>query len=277
MVDQSPEHTREIWQLIGVDSDGEVSYEPPPEPPVTLPKIWPASVLAGLIQDYTYWEGRGISEATVAPFGGGVATRFQMADRWVIPQYNEDGEIIGFSGRCLRKLSDADRKRMHRPKWKHLSPSSSFVWGGLDEVHETRRAILCESIGDVLALREHGVPEGLCLFGTNMSQALLGFLISANPEQIIVSTNLDQPKVRNGRTIWAGQESAARIQRTLLSFFDESKVSVVHPPVAEGVKDWGDCSAEQIGAAFLAQPETEPTVAAEDTPSAEPPEDLFAL
>jgi hypothetical protein len=251
-VDQSPEHTRAIWQLVGTGADENAPLETPPEPRITLPRTWPATVLDRLIRDYSYWEGRGISATTVEPFRGGVATTGQLASRWVFPMFDENDDIIGFSARALKPGMQV--------KWKHLNPSSTFLWGGLDEIRETRRAILCESIGDVLALREHGVPESLCLFGLNMSQAVLGFLISANPEVLVISTNRDADPAK-------GQRAAQRIRTTLCAFFDEDRVSVVHPPA--GSKDWGECGAEQIQVAFLT-----PAATPEDAPPEESaPED----
>lgn len=250
-VDNSPEHSRAIYALLGTDGSGHVGSltgAPEPEPTVEMERVWPAELLDRLIRDHSYWEGRGISEATVAPFRGGVATSAQMADRYVLPQFNEHGEIIGFSGRCLRTMSDADRKRFNRPKWKHLSSSSRFVWGGLDEIEDCRRAVLVESIGDSLALREHGVPESAVLFGTALSQALLGWLIAADPQEIIVSTNLDTPKLINGVMRRPGQDAAIRIHRALTQFFSAEAVRIVHPP--QGVKDWNEATAGQIGEAF---------------------------
>ncbi len=245
VVDSSPEHRKAIWQLIGTDSDG-IADTVEPEPRIELPRVYSASLLDNLVKDYSYWEKRGIAAETVEPFRGGIATQFQMADRWVFPQFNLAGEIIGFSGRCLRKMTSAERKQWKRPKWKHLSASSTFIWGGLDDIAD--RVVLVESIGDSLALRQHGVPETLCLFGTTLSQPVLGWLIAHNPRQIIVSTNLDDEKMIGNRLGRPGQEAAERIKRALLRFFDESVVSILHPQ--EGLKDWGEADAAQIQAAF---------------------------
>ncbi len=252
VIDSSPEHTRAIWHLVGVGGTGDAPIDtaPPPEPEmVEPPRVWEADLLPRLVKDHSYWASRGISEETVAPFGGGVATNATFKDRYVFPQFNEDGEIIGFSGRCLRKMTDAERKQFKRQKWKHLSPSSRFIWGGLAAVEDYRRAILVESIGDSLALAEHGVPESLCLFGTNLSEALLAHLISVNPLSIVISTNLDEPKLMSGRMVRPGQAAAIRIKRTLDAFFDEGVAVIVHPPAP--LKDWGESDRETIAATFL--------------------------
>ncbi len=248
-VDDSPEHRKHIWALVGIGGSGEdpdAMYQTSEEPRIELPKIYPPSVLDRLVKDYSYWESRGIHEETIAPFGGGIATQFQMIDRWVLPQYDDEGNIIGFSGRCLRKMSDEDRKKFHRPKWKHLSPSSMFVWGGIDEVEETREAYLVESIGDSAKMRQSGISQNLCLFGTALSDRLLGRLISLNPRKIRICTNRDKGKMMNGVLKYPGQEAAVRIHRKLSAFFDEDVLSINHPPELSDAKDFGLMTEVQI-------------------------------
>lgn len=239
-VDRSDSHYSRIHALAGINADPSAVSPLPPEPKLEVDTVWPASILERLVKDTSYWNGRGISDATLAPFRGGVAMTGQLANRYVFPVFSENGDIIGFNGRRI------DGK--HDKPWKLLGPSSRFLWGGLEEIEAAGRAILVESIGDSLMLREHGVPESICLFGTNMSQTVVGHLITINPSSIIVSTNLDIEKIVNGRLKRPGQEAALRIKRTLDAFFDDGVVSILHP---EGAKDWGASSSAQIHAAFL--------------------------
>lgn len=246
-VNRTGEHYSRIYALAGVNSTGEAAYQPPPEEPLELPATWPLSILDRLIKDPSYWEGRGISAATLEPFRGGVATAGQLANRYVFPVFNDRDEIIGFDGRWVLKTPPPPPPGKTKGKtWKILGESRSFLWGGLDDINE--RVVLVESIGDSLKLREHGVPETVCLFGTHMSETILGFLVGRNPRQIIISTNLDDEKAMGGRVGRPGQEAAARIAKTLSTFFDEGVVSIMHP--TEGVKDWGVASREQIRVAF---------------------------
>jgi hypothetical protein len=226
-------HRSRIWALAGDGSkgDGEAPVERAKQ--LSLPRTYPIGTLERLTKDYSYWESRKISAATVKPFKGGVASIGQMHDRWVFPQFNEQDEVIGFSGRCLRKMSKEDRKKFNRPAWKHLTPSSQFVWGGVEEIDECGRAILVESIGDSLALRECGVPETLCLFGTNLSELVLGKLIALNPREIVIATNNDADH-HTGKNV--GALFAAKIEKVLLSFFDRRSVRVSLPV---GQKDFG--------------------------------------
>jgi hypothetical protein len=227
---EGEDHRKRIWALAGDGSpdgaaSGYVCQNVTPQ--IEIERTWPASCLDRLIPDYTYWAGRGISEATLKPFKGGVAADGQMKNRFVFPVFNSHGDIIGFDGRRIDGKPEM--------KWKIIGPSRKFLWGGLEEVEETGRAILVESIGDSLILREHGVPETICLFGTVMSQAVLAHLIAVNPSLIVVATNRDEKHT-------VGQDAAERIAKVLRTFFDEDRVKLALPPA----KDFGESTAEQI-------------------------------
>lgn len=240
------EHNRLIYSIAGNgEGSSDVEFEAPAERQMELPKTWPVDVLDKLIHDHSYWAGRGVSEGTVAPFRGGVATSAQMKGRYVFPMFDplNDDKLIGFSGRLTAPNPDP-------PSWKHIGSKSLFLWGGMDECESSHRVILVESIGDALALMENGVKDVLCLFGVSMSQVLLAKVIALNPSSIIISTNRDVSK----RGHHAGQEGAAKIARTLSKFFDESVIQTVYPPDREGLKDWGKATPEEIKAAFVDKP-----------------------
>jgi hypothetical protein len=225
-------HNRAIWELAG-DESSEPAFDAVQLPTLELDRVWDVSLLDGLVKDYSYWEGRGISRETIEPFRGGVATKGQLDGRWVIPifNYQNDEQIIGFTGRAL--------KPGMLPKYKHLGKVSRWVWGGLEDIQSSRRAILVESPADVLFLREHGVYDVICLFGVNLSQNVLGFLIAADPEQIIVSTNNDS-KHR------VGQMAAEKIKKSLDLFFSPETIEIILPPA----KDWADSLPERIRDTF---------------------------
>ncbi len=216
-VNQDDSHRQAIWRLAGdgTSSSTDSLYTPPEEQPqIELARTWDPAVLDRLVKDYSYWAGRGISEATIAHFRGGVATDGQMKDRWVIPIFNDDGLIIGFTGRALHDWM--------KPKWRNLGKVSSWVLGDLDEIESCGVAVLVESRGCLLSLREHGVPYVLDLFGVNISQAVVGALIAANPKRILVATNNDTKHN-------VGQTAAAKIATTLRKFFDEDIVEIALP------------------------------------------------
>lgn len=230
-VDNSPEHSKAIWKLIGLGTSGEydpdLMYRESVEPPVEIPQTWSLSVLDRLIKDHSYWEGRGISAEIMEEFRGGVATEGKMKGRYVIPIIGPNDRIIGFNGRRLDK-----EKAM---KWKILGSSSKFLWGGIDAVESSRRVVLVESMGDAFALMQNGVADVIVLFGVNISQVVLGFLISANVSRIIVATNND-----TAHTV--GQNAASKISSVLSRFFNPESITIGLPIQ----KDFGDMSSEEF-------------------------------
>lgn len=241
VIDSSDDHKSAIWQLVGKNGTGEVPdyiIEEIFAPEITVERTWPTELLDRLVKDHSYWNKRGISDETIAPFRGGLATEGQMRGRYVFPIFNDDGKIIGFDGRWT--LGQTDKP------WKILGPSRNFIWGGLDAPSD--ELVLVESIGDSLMLREHGIPHTRCMFGVNLSETLLGHLISENPRKIKVALNRDSKIMINGRAKEVGQESAYRIKKTLDKFFNPSSVEVVFPPL--GVKDWGVATKDQIHQIF---------------------------
>lgn len=234
-------HNKAIFAIAGIGGGGEVTLEEPaPTRQIELPKSWPVDVLDGLVKDRSYWNGRGVGDFTVAPFRGGVATKGQMKGRYVFPIFDplNDDKVIGFSGRLVAPNPDA-------PTWKILGSKSLFIWGDPDECESTHRVILVESIGNALKLREYGVADVLCMFGTTLSQVLLAKVIAINPSTIIIATDRDVEK--HGKR--AGQDAADKIRRTLSKFFDESVIQTVFPAEG-GPKDWGAADEAAIKAAF---------------------------
>jgi len=223
-------HRARIWALAGDGANGDSTAWESSAPPIEIERTWDVGVLDRLVKDYSYWESRGILAETVIPFRGGVATDGQMKNRFVVPIFNSHEQIVGFTGRTLKKGVT--------PSWKHLGRTAKWIWGGLDEIEESKRVVLVESIADSFMLRQNGVPETLVLFGAKMSEAILGYLIGANPDQIIVATNRDLKHT-------VGQDAAAKITRTLKMFFFEEKVKIALPN-AEGKKDFGEMDSTEI-------------------------------
>ena len=242
VIDSSNTHKKSIWVLAGgenVNVEDSIDLPINEAPKVKIDKYWDISILDRLIKDYSYWEKeRGVSRDIIEPFQGGVALSGQMAYRFVFPIFDDADRIIGFNGRRI----DGKKEK----KWKILGPSGKFVWGGLDEIETTRRAILVESFGDAFKLMQSGVKDVMCLFGANLSQTLLGKLIALNPEQIIVSTNNDDEKLVGNHLVRPGQAAASRIEATLSLFFNPDKIIIKHPLA----KDWGEETHENIISAF---------------------------
>lgn len=244
VVDNTEEHSKIIWKMVGFNSgeDNFVVTEKPMEK-IEAEQTWPATKLDALVHDYTYWNKRGISDETIAPFRGGVAvTEGKMTGRFVFPIFKDQNTLVGFTGRRIDGRPDM--------KWKHLGKTSLWKWGGFEEIKKSQRAILVESIGDALKLMEYGVKDVICIFGVNLSQTVLALLITLNPKSIIISTNRDLEKIRprTGEKYFVGQEAAERIKITLDTFFNQGIVDIIHPPAHR--KDWGDSTKEEIQNTF---------------------------
>jgi len=222
------EHRKRIWQLAGVGGDPDAMPEQNIQPPKPdIPQTFPISLLDKLIKDYSYWEGRGIPEEIMSKTRGGVALDGQMKNRWVIPIFGKNDVLVGFTGRALKAGME--------PKWKHLGRTSMWVFGDREEIKKDKIAILVESPGDYLALKNAGIKNILCLFGVILQEKMIGFLIAANVKKIYISTNNDVKHT-------VGQDAAKRIKEKLDKFFEPDNVLVRLPTK----KDFGEMSVEEI-------------------------------
>lgn len=213
-------HRKRIWALAGDGANRESFPQEQIAPKIEIERTWDASVLKRLVADHSYWVGRGVREDILIPLRGGVATEGTLKSRYVIPIFNSNGQIIGFSGRTLINA---------QIKHKHIGKSSTFVWGGLDEIRRTRQAFLVEGVGCRLSLDTHDVKNSIVMWGVNLSPAVLGFLISANVNDIRICTNND---VKHD----VGQVAAQKCKVILDRFFNVG-VAKIHLPLAKDFLD----------------------------------------
>lgn len=158
---------------------------------------------------------RKISLETLELFKGGVAMGGYMRNRYTFPIYDEEGNIIGFSGRAIRKNM--------LPKWKNKGKTRNWIYPlflNEKEILDSRKVFLVESIGDMLSLWECGVRNVLVLFGIRISKKVISRLIELNPKEIVVSLN-NEPDNNN-----IGNDAAKNIAEKLSCFFDEVSVSL---------------------------------------------------
>lgn len=220
----------EAKQWIG--SKGIVSNAEEIEKPKALTsqvQYFDKSLLLKLAKNDDYWNNRGISSSTLAPFCGGLASTGKMYNRYTFPIFDNKDNIIGFSGRDVAPFSLEGR-----PKWKHIGDKKEWVYPlkvNLQDIRNRKKIILVESIGDMLALRENGISNSVVTFGLNISAKIIYSLIALNPDKIIVAFNNDSDN--NG----AGNEAAVVAKNKLLNYFDKSQVSINLPL---GAKDFGD-------------------------------------
>lgn len=187
------------------------------------------SLLLKLTKNDEYWNNRGISSSTLAPFNGGVATTGKMYNRYTFPVFDNKDNIIGFSGRDISPFSLEGR-----PKWKHIGDKKEWVYPlkvNVEDIKKCKKIILLESIGDMLALRENGINNSIVTFGLNISAKIIYSLLALNPDKIVIAFNNDSDN--NG----AGNEAAISAKNKLLNYFDRNQISINLPV---GAKDFGD-------------------------------------
>lgn len=183
--------------------------------------------IKALLPAYSYYNNRGISTETLKTFQSGYCSYGKMNDRYVFPiinysDSNPDGELVGLSGRNLRKMPEDKEKAKSYIKWKHLGPSRNFVYPyfyNRDEIQKHKKIILVESIGNMIALWEVGIKYSLVTFGLNLSKKLLSTIIAASPEKIILSYDNDLDSKLNN-----GQRASAKIEKELKKWFDNDQI-----------------------------------------------------
>ena len=232
------QHNARILQLVGTESTDDklaplIQEEIKPE----IIESWPLDVLKGLVKDYSYFLSRGVSIQTQEFFGLGVAIKGYLEGRLVVPIFNEGwSRIIGFTGRCLRKMSNEERREYNRPRWKHKNKSASFLWPALtNEIQKSKSIILLEGPGDALYLFDRGIKNTLCLFGTVLSSKQLGYLIRLNPESIIIATN-NELNSKNGGV---GNAASVRLKSQLEQFFNPDKIKIRLSPLKDFNEGFG--------------------------------------
>ena len=206
------------------------------QPELTLnePKIFPAEILRSLKPDHSYWLNRGISKEVLEEFRGGVCDKEMMKNRYVIPVFNKNNDLVGLVGRTL-----VDSKIKYKIKGNKNSFRHAFNLS-LQDIKQKKEIILVESQGCVLSLFQAGIRNCLCLFGISLSNEQLSSLIALDLSRIIIATNND---------MGPGVIAAAKLEKRLRKFFDKRQVEIRLPDCkdfncqliekgVESIKDW---------------------------------------
>lgn len=262
------DHNRAVRAFIYQNADGVIlaSLEVAvvdPDPKLTADPVYPEDMLSRLVPDHSYWMGRGISEATLRRYEGGVVPvlpRNKLSGRYVFPiRDHATRRIMGWTGRLVSEASFG-------PSWKHLVKSSRCVYPLVAHeaaIRKARKVVLVESVGDMLACAEAGIDYTLVLLGLHLNSRMLGFMVAANLDEVIISPNADAPRTAPDGTIsHPGQDAAVKLRARLVPYLGEAKVRIRLPSQP---KDWNDALVKQTGelAVFRAElegaaPSTEP-------------------
>jgi hypothetical protein len=204
------------------------------KPEIKQKKALNDEFLNNLIKNNKYWNDRGISDETLDEFGGGVCESGKMLDRYVFPVYGERGRLIGVSGRDVN--NDEWTKR---PKWKHIGDKAAWTYPtqvNEETLKKLKEVILLESIGDMLALWEHGIRNTLVTFGLDINTAILNKLLRLDPNSVTISFNNDS------ESNYAGNLAAKKAKEKLLKYFDEEQIKIALP----SKNDFGEMTPAQI-------------------------------
>ena len=196
-------------------------------------KKYPKEWLSKLLPIYEYWEDRGISKETLITFGGGVATKGQMASRYVFPIFDGRDDLVGFSGRDTLNYENSSR-----PKWKHIGGKSQWKYPlkiNHEVIKEKSEVILVESIGDMLSLWEAGVKNVAVTFGLSLGMGLINFFLRCEPQKIIISLN-------NDAETGAGNNAAFKMRNILLKYYSKDTLDIKLPTK----KDFGEMNKQEI-------------------------------
>jgi hypothetical protein len=199
---------------------------------LTDTKKFPKEILVKLQKDNSYWNSRGISDYTLKPFEGGVATtKGRMIGRYVFPIFDERKDLIGFAGRLLHP---SDKY----PKWKLLGQKKNFIFplDNFSAIRKHNSVILVESIGDCLKMMECGIFNVLVSFGVSLSPKLIQHLLKLDVGKIIISLNNDE----DGGFV--GNQASEEYKEELSNYFDEGQITIALPTA----KDFGEMSCDEI-------------------------------
>lgn len=196
---------------------------------IEMEKVYPESILNNLLPDLDFYKKKGLSEDTLDFYKCGYATSGQLFRRIVFPIYNQFGQIHGFSGRAVFWNKDSEF-----PKWKHIGKRADWVYplylkrNGVEEIKEgverSKSVIIVESVGDSMALFEHGYKNSLVTFGLGISSKISAALVALDPEKIIIASNNDTEGDINHGLI-----SACKSYLQLCSIFDPDKLEIRLP------------------------------------------------
>lgn len=242
----STDHNRIIRSLLRDDAGDPTASEIvyiDPDPSIEVDKVYPDSMLATLLPDHSYWEGRGISASVVARLEGGLSSseaKNKLSGRYIFPIRAPNGQIMGFAGRLVASNS-------FQPKWKNLFRSSRSCYPyqiAVPAIRHTRRVVFVESIGNLLSMHSVGIDEVIVLFGLTLNARVISMLVATNPSRIIIACDNDRDfgETERKRALASGNKAAEKVQKRLSAFFSPEKISVRMP--VEG-NDWNSTTQEE--------------------------------
>ena len=210
-----------------------------PSRPKLLPEdgeIFSSSIVDNFVEDNSYWNERGITDETLKPFQGGICPVGVMKNRYTFPVFNFRGDLVGVTGRYIYNI----REDSFIKKWKIKGAKKNWRYPlqvNSKILKRFKKLILVESIGDMLALWQLGYRHVMVTFGTEISLSIVNFMLSLDPDEIILSFNDDSTRGN------AGNDAAKKEFKKLSKYFDHDQLRICLP---SGENDFGSMDADQI-------------------------------
>ena len=210
---------------------------------ITLPVYNPNSVSFNIIQsetfseeevkdllpDYDYFINRGISDKACITFRGGLCNNGTLKDRQCLLIINSKNQIVGVTGRDV-----TNKKKI---KWMHRGVKSKWVWPAYlshSDIGNCKEIILVESPLCCMRLWDCGVKNTICLFGVEISNAVINYLLRVHPKKIIVALNNEESHI--------GNNAANKVRDRLIKYFDSHVIKIHLPPA----KDFAEIKEDDI-------------------------------
>lgn len=188
---------------------------------------------------FDYLLDRGYPESLLQDFEIGLWRRpgTFMHNRMIFPLRDEEGRLVGFSGRSLD--SEAVRKKLDEGKWKHSRYFDRFeeiqtgsilynLHRARDYMGDGRRIILVEGPLDGLRLEQAGVRNWVACLGTGFGPAHRTLLLQVGTNNLDIALDPDT----------AGDRSAAKVIESVKEFLHVRRIRLNADP--------GDTPIEQL-------------------------------
>jgi DNA primase len=170
-----------------------------------------------------YMESRGLSETTCEYFKVGYDPKSDMV---LVPVFDRNDKLVGYNGRSIVGK---------RFKLSKSLPRNEILFNLNNAKRIGGTAIIAESQFDVMKIHQSGFPNGICSFGSHISDNHIR-LIQRYFDRIIIMTDADPAGRKAGHNI-ANSVRGVHVEWAIHDW------GVVYP---DGAKDAGDLTEAQI-------------------------------
>ena len=153
----------------------------------------------------------------------------------IVPVFDRPEHLVGFAARNQRYDGVVEKL-----KWVNVVAKGQLLFNAHDAMRARGPLIICESVPNVLRFIEAGFEGAVATLGGALSDSQYGpFMAIYNNQDVLIASDNDI----NGRGQMYADATRKRIGGICVR-----EPQIVMPP--NGLKDFGDCSIEQIGAAL---------------------------